>query len=35
MIKTMSIENMSTYQQRVYNWWIKGVDNFIYCGYQV
>ncbi|MDQ7108506.1 hypothetical protein, partial [Staphylococcus aureus] len=27
MIKTMSIENMRTYQQRVNNLWIKGVDN--------
>ncbi|HDB6652713.1 TPA: hypothetical protein PAV79_001247 [Staphylococcus aureus] len=35
MIKTMSIENMRTYQQRVYNLWIKGVDNVIYCGYRV
>ncbi|HCY3122224.1 TPA: hypothetical protein O1L16_002032 [Staphylococcus aureus] len=35
MIKTMSIENMCTYQQRVYNLWIKCVDNVIYCGYQV
>ncbi|HDC7640431.1 TPA: hypothetical protein RTX70_001697 [Staphylococcus aureus] len=35
MIKTMSIENMRTYQQRVNNLWIKGVDNVIYCGYQV
>lgn len=31
----MSIENMRTYQQRVYNLWIKGVDNVIYCGYHV
>ncbi|HCD4861768.1 hypothetical protein, partial [Staphylococcus aureus] len=30
MIKTMSIENMRTYQQRVNNLWIKGVDNVIY-----
>ncbi|HDG8341141.1 TPA: hypothetical protein PBS27_002523 [Staphylococcus aureus] len=30
MIKTMSIENMCTYQQRVNNLWIKGVDNVIY-----
>ncbi|HFO0498168.1 TPA: hypothetical protein ACHIJK_002191 [Staphylococcus aureus] len=35
MVKTMSIENMRTYQQRVYNLWIKGVDKGIYCGYQV
>ncbi|MGT2357601.1 hypothetical protein ACVPOS_16320 [Staphylococcus aureus] len=35
MIKTMSIENMRTYQQRVNNLSIKGVDNVIYCGYQV
>ncbi|WP_141062674.1 hypothetical protein, partial [Staphylococcus aureus] len=32
MIKTMSIENMRTYQQRVNNLWIKGVGNVIYCG---
>ncbi|WP_258917832.1 hypothetical protein [Staphylococcus aureus] len=24
-----------SYQQRVNNLWIKGVDNVIYCGYQV
>ncbi|HIH1304396.1 TPA: hypothetical protein ACYIVX_001241 [Staphylococcus aureus] len=35
MIKTMSIENMCTYQQRVNNLWIKGVDNVIFFGYQV
>ncbi|MBU7100992.1 hypothetical protein [Staphylococcus aureus] len=35
MIKTMSIENMRTYQQRVNNLCIKGVDSVIYCGYQV
>ncbi|HDB7503472.1 TPA: hypothetical protein O7F21_002215 [Staphylococcus aureus] len=35
MVKTMSIENMRTYQQRVYNLWIKGVDKGIYYGYQV
>ncbi|RZH82742.1 hypothetical protein EIG95_10240, partial [Staphylococcus aureus] len=35
MIKTMSIENMRTYQKRVNNLWIKGVDNVINCVYQV